>query len=72
MTKFGLQNDKDNLMAKSHPMGRIGAPEDIAGLLLFLVSRAGSHASGNCIMTDGGSYLAGGGYSRPETSKSKL
>ncbi|KAK4050496.1 hypothetical protein OIO90_005079 [Microbotryomycetes sp. JL221] len=87
MTKYGLEHDTENLMAKSRalsqltynvarfadstllrmadPMGRIGAPEDIAGLLLFLVSRAGSHVSGNCIMTDGGSYLAGGGYTTP-------
>lgn len=63
MTAFGFQQDKDNSLAKSHPMGRVGGPEDMAGLLLFLVSRAGSHVSGNCIMTDGGALLAQRGYS---------
>ncbi|ORY75037.1 hypothetical protein BCR35DRAFT_293104 [Leucosporidium creatinivorum] len=63
MTAFGLKNDTENKLAKSHPMGRVGAPEDIAGLLLFLVSRAGAHSSGNLITTDGGALLSAGGYS---------
>ncbi len=36
----------------------------IAGLLLFLVSRAGAHVSGALIPIDGGALLSGGGYSR--------
>ncbi|KNZ53039.1 uncharacterized protein VP01_3361g1 [Puccinia sorghi] len=32
---------------KEHPMGRSGTPEDIAGVFLFLTSRAGAHVSGN-------------------------
>lgn len=31
MTAFGIQNDKDNALAGAHPMGRIGAPEDVSG-----------------------------------------
>lgn len=34
MTAFGLAQDKDNKMAGSHPMGRIGAPEDVSACRL--------------------------------------
>lgn len=57
MTAFGLAQAADALAA-SHPMGRIGTPEDITGLLLFLVSRAGAHVTGAHIAIDGGSLLA--------------
>ncbi|CAE6466336.1 unnamed protein product [Rhizoctonia solani] len=42
MTAFGLSKAADAL-AKSHPMGRVGAPSDMAGLFLFLVSPGGAH-----------------------------
>lgn len=57
MTAFGLAQAADALAA-SHPMGRIGTPEDITGLLLFLVSRAGAHVTGAHIAIDGGSLIA--------------
>lgn len=44
---------------KEHPMGRSGTPEDIAGLFLFLTSRAGAHVSGTHILSDGGAVVAG-------------
>jgi len=44
---------------KEHPMGRSGTPEDIAGVFLFLTSRAGAHVSGNHILSDGGAIAAG-------------
>lgn len=34
-------------------MGRIGTPEDIGGLVIFLTSRAGAHISGSFIESDG-------------------
>ncbi|GAA5830685.1 hypothetical protein JCM5353_004084 [Sporobolomyces roseus] len=58
MTKRGFEKEADNIN-DIHPMGRPGTPEDIAGLLLFLVSRSGAHISGNAISTDGGSLLGG-------------
>jgi NAD(P)-dependent dehydrogenase (short-subunit alcohol dehydrogenase family) len=61
MTAFGLQNNSAALAA-SHPMGRIGTPEDMAGLFLMLVSRAGSHITGNFIITDGGAMASGGAF----------
>lgn len=57
MTAYGLSNAGDKLAA-SHPMGRVGAPEDISGLMLFLVSRAGAHISGALIPIDGGSLIS--------------
>ena len=36
------------------PLGRIGRPDDAAGLTLFLASRAGSFLTGTVIPLDGG------------------
>ena len=36
------------------PLGRIGRPDDAAGLTLFLASRAGSYLTGTIIPLDGG------------------
>lgn len=41
-------------MAKHHPNGRLGRPEDIAGAVVYLASRASSHVNGACITLDGG------------------
>jgi NAD(P)-dependent dehydrogenase (short-subunit alcohol dehydrogenase family) len=42
------------IVEQSVPLGRIGRPDDIAGLTLFLCSRAGSYVTGNVIPLDGG------------------
>jgi len=41
-------------MAARNPNGRLGRPEDIAGAVVFLASRASSHVNGACITLDGG------------------
>ncbi|EGG04564.1 uncharacterized protein MELLADRAFT_37249 [Melampsora larici-populina 98AG31] len=46
MTAYGMKVAGDAL-AQSHPMGRYGTPEDMAGIFLFLTSRAGAHISAN-------------------------
>jgi NAD(P)-dependent dehydrogenase (short-subunit alcohol dehydrogenase family) len=38
----------------SCPMGRIGEPEDMAGIALYLASRAGAYVTGAVIPVDGG------------------
>lgn len=48
------------VLAKQSPNGRLGRPEDIAGLVVFLASRAASHINGAVITTDGGSVLSRG------------
>jgi NAD(P)-dependent dehydrogenase (short-subunit alcohol dehydrogenase family) len=45
--------------AANHPMGRIGRPEEMAEVILFLASDASSFISGETILADGGS-MAGG------------
>jgi len=40
-----------------HPLGRIGMPDDIAGVALFLVSDAASWITGEVYRADGGSHL---------------
>ncbi len=37
-----------------NPSGRVGTPEDIAGLAIFLASRAGEYIVGQVIASDGG------------------
>ena len=39
---------------KRNPRKRVGTPEDIAGLVIFLCSRAGSYTVGETITSDGG------------------
>ena len=41
--------------ARSVPMGRPGAMEDIAGLVIFFSSKAGSFLTGTTVACDGGS-----------------
>jgi NAD(P)-dependent dehydrogenase (short-subunit alcohol dehydrogenase family) len=36
------------------PLGRVGEPDDVAGLTLFLASRAGAYVTGTVIPLDGG------------------
>jgi NAD(P)-dependent dehydrogenase (short-subunit alcohol dehydrogenase family) len=36
------------------PLRRIGEPEDVAGTVVFLASRAGSYVTGETLLVDGG------------------
>jgi NAD(P)-dependent dehydrogenase (short-subunit alcohol dehydrogenase family) len=36
------------------PLGRIGEPEDMAGVSIFLASRAGAYLTGAIVPCDGG------------------
>jgi NAD(P)-dependent dehydrogenase (short-subunit alcohol dehydrogenase family) len=42
------------LVEQNVPLGRIGRPDDVAGLTLFLASRAGAYVTGAVIPLDGG------------------
>ncbi len=44
----------------SHPMRRMGLPEDLAGAAVFLGSRAGAYVNGQTIFVDGGTIISGG------------
>ena len=41
-------------IAASSPLGRIGRPDDMAGIAIFLSSRAGAYLTGTIIPVDGG------------------
>ena len=44
-------------IASRVPLGRLGAPQDIAGAMLFLASDLASYITGQTIIVDGGSTL---------------
>jgi NAD(P)-dependent dehydrogenase (short-subunit alcohol dehydrogenase family) len=48
-----LQRFRDSIVA-SCPLGRIGEPEDMAGVAIYLASRAGAFVTGTVIPVDGG------------------
>jgi len=48
LEKFG------DSIAKTNPRKRIGAPEDMAGVAIYLASRAGAYVTGAVIPVDGG------------------
>ena len=43
-----------DMVGRSNPSGRVGTPEDIAGLTIFLCSHAGAYIVGQTIASDGG------------------
>lgn len=47
-----------DLVGKRNPSGRVGTPSDIAGLAIFLASRAGAYVTGQTIACDGGVVAA--------------
>jgi len=52
------------------PLGRIAQPEDIANVVLFLLSDASSHVTGETISVDGGYTICGGNPVAPQRGKS--
>lgn len=58
MTQYGLASAMDTLTA-GQPSGRIGTPQDFAGLILFLSGRGGAHMIGTVQEIDGGSTRTG-------------
>jgi dehydrogenase/reductase SDR family protein 4 len=47
----------------AYPLGRLGEPEDIAGMAILLASDAGSFITGQTLVVDGGGVAAGNRYS---------
>ena len=53
MTAFMLTTRGDAIVART-PLHRIGRPDDMAGVAVFLASRAGAYVTGAVIPVDGG------------------
>ncbi len=57
-TGVGFGGETENVdwegVGARNPSGRVGSPEDIAGLAIFLCSRAGQYVVGQTIACDGG------------------
>ncbi|TPX32113.1 hypothetical protein SmJEL517_g04689 [Synchytrium microbalum] len=65
MMAFGLSKPgAKQAMDSSVPLGRIGETEDMAGLAVFLASRASAHITGAVFTIDGGSSIIPSGQSR--------
>jgi NAD(P)-dependent dehydrogenase (short-subunit alcohol dehydrogenase family) len=60
MMAFVLDADGgEEMVASGVPLRRIGRPEDAAGAVIYLASRAGSYLTGAVIPVDGGTSTHG-------------
>lgn len=57
MTKVLPEEQKQQLLSRI-PLGRLGSPEEIAAVVVFLASDAGGYISGETIHVNGGMYMA--------------
>jgi NAD(P)-dependent dehydrogenase (short-subunit alcohol dehydrogenase family) len=56
MTEWLLEHERNQLLERC-PLGRIGEQEDMAGVAIYLASRAGAYVNGEVIRVDGGTIL---------------
>jgi 3alpha(or 20beta)-hydroxysteroid dehydrogenase len=54
MRALGLEDDGEEWAKKYAPLGRVGTPDDVARLLLFLASEDSSYCTGSEFSVDGG------------------
>jgi 3-oxoacyl-[acyl-carrier protein] reductase len=59
MTANVLRGAQRECVVEGIPVGRIAAPEDIAGPILFLASDLARHVNGEILNVNGGSVLCG-------------
>jgi NAD(P)-dependent dehydrogenase (short-subunit alcohol dehydrogenase family) len=54
-----LYEGREEKVASAYPLKRLGAPEDVAGAVSFLLSRDASWVTGQTLVVDGGVTLGG-------------
>ncbi|MGW8650543.1 SDR family oxidoreductase, partial [Nocardia salmonicida] len=61
-TKFAtaLYEGREQELAETYPLKRLGVPEDIAGAVAFLLSADAAWITGQLLVVDGGMTLTGG------------
>ncbi len=61
-TRFAsaLYEGKEEAVTATYPLARLGAPEDVAGAVSFLLSDDASWVTGQTVVLDGGLLLRGG------------
>lgn len=59
MTSAALRGEERRRIESEIPLGRIAAPEDIAGPVVFLASDLARHVTGEILNVNGGSVLCG-------------
>jgi 3-oxoacyl-[acyl-carrier protein] reductase len=62
-TKFAaaLYEGREEEAAACYPLGRLGVPEDIGGVVAFLTSDQSGWITGQTLVIDGGIFLKSGG-----------
>lgn len=58
MERQGNAEAREKVHTRSNPMGRLGTPEEVAAVALFLASEDASFVTGSYVLADGG-YMAG-------------
>jgi len=56
-SKLWLSEELENRTIQSVPLGRLGTPEEIAGLCAYLFSNEAGYINGSCFTMDGGQSL---------------
>lgn len=54
MTAFLFEGAEEGFEQEAFPLGRVGEPDDMAGVAIYLASRAGAYLTGAVIPVDGG------------------
>ncbi|KAL6880899.1 hypothetical protein J3F83DRAFT_720221 [Trichoderma novae-zelandiae] len=49
--------DARRIWSERNPMGRMGLPEEVAGVVVMMLSRAGSYMNGTDVVVDGGGHV---------------